>query len=67
MVCYRLLCINLGDGTLCTLSPNHNFHGENGIYQRWTANALKSKSVSEMHFPAIWRAKFTDLTNSKKT
>ena len=30
-------------------------------------NAMKSKSVPEMHFPAIWRSKFTDLANSKKT
>ena len=29
--------------------------------------ALKSKSVSEMHFPALWRSKFTDLANSNKT
>ena len=28
--------------------------------------ALKSKTVSEMHFPANWRQKFTDLANSKK-
>ena len=28
--------------------------------------ALKSKTVSEMHFPANWRHKFTDLANSKK-
>ena len=35
-VCYRLLCTNLGDGVLFTLSPNHNIHGINGVYQRWT-------------------------------
>ena len=29
--------------------------------------ALKSKSVLEMHFQAIWRSKFTDLANSGKT
>ena len=28
--------------------------------------ALKSKSMSEMHFPVIWRSKFTDLAGSKK-
>ena len=44
-----------------------NIHRENGIYQRWTTYALKSKSVSEMHFPTIWRSKFTDVANSKKT
>ena len=27
---------------------------------------LKSKSVSEMYFPMIWRSKFTDLAKSKK-
>ena len=66
-VCYQLLCTNLGDGILCTWSPSHNIHGENGDYQRWTMYALKSKSVSEMHFPVIWRSKFTDLANRKKT
>ena len=55
------------DEILCTLSPNHNVHRENGLYQKWTTYALKSKSVQEIHFPAIWRFKFTDLANSKKT
>ena len=50
------------DGILCTLSPHHN-----GVYQQWTTYALKSKSVPEMHFPAISRSKFTDLAKSKKT
>ena len=54
------------NGALCTLSPNHNIQRENGVYQRWTTYALMSKSVSEMHFPATWRSKFTDLANSKK-
>ena len=54
-----------GDGILCTLSPNPNVHRENGVYQQWTTNALKSKSVLEMHFPAIWRSKFTDLANKR--
>ena len=49
-----------------TVSPNHNTHGKNGVYQQWTTYALKSKSVSEMHIPVIWRSKFTDLVNSKK-
>ena len=52
-----------GDGILCTLSPNHNVHRENGFYQQWTTNALKSKSVLEMHFPAICRSKFNELAN----
>ena len=52
---------------MCTLSPNHNVHGENGVYQRWTTYALKSKSVSEMYFPVILMSKFNDLVNSKKT
>ena len=52
-----------GDGILCTLSRNHNAHREDGVYQQWTTNALKSKSVLEMHFPVIWRSKFTDLAN----
>ena len=26
------VCTNLGDGILCTLSPNHKIHGENGVY-----------------------------------
>ena len=51
-----------GNGILCTLSPNHNIHRENGVYQY----ALKSKSVLEMHFPAIWRSKFTVLQTVKK-
>ena len=55
------------DGILCTLSPHHNVHRENGVYQQLTTYALKSKSVPKMHFPAIWRSKFTDLANSKKT
>ena len=42
-VCYQLLCTNLGDGILCALSPNHNIHRENGVYQGWTICALKSK------------------------
>ena len=54
-----------GNGILYTLSPNHNAHREDGVYQQWTTNALKSKSVLEMHFPAIWGSKFTDL--AKKT
>ena len=55
------------DRILCTLSPHHNVYRETGVYQQWTMYALKSKSVPEMHFPAIWRSKFTDLANSKKT
>ena len=55
------------DAILCTLSPHHNVHRENGVYQQWTTYALKSKSVPEMHFTAIWKSKFTDLANSKKT
>ena len=55
------------DGILCTLSPHHNIHRENGVYQQWAMYALKSKNVPEMHFPVIWRSKFTDLANSKKT
>ena len=74
-VCYRLLCTHLGDRISCTSTPNHNIHGENGVYQRWTICAVKSKSVSEMPFPAIWRPKFqknspwcpTDSTKSKET
>ena len=66
MLCYLLLCANMGDGILCALSPDHNIHRENGVYHWWTTYSLKLKSVSEMHFPAIWRHKFTDLANSKK-
>ena len=51
----------------CNLLLNHNIHGENGFYQWWAMYALKSKSVLDMHFPTIWRFKFTDLVNSKKT
>ena len=40
-------------------------HRENGIYQQWTTYSLKSKSVSKMHFPGIWRSKFTDLAKKK--
>ena len=61
-----LLCTNLGDGILCTLSPNHNIHRINCVYQWWTTYTLKSKGVSEMHFPGIWRSKVTDFA-SKKT
>ena len=44
-------------------------HGENAIYLQWTMYSLKSKSVSKMHFPRIWRSKFADLANKtvKKT
>ena len=52
-VCYRLLCTNLGDKILCTLSSNHNIHWENGVDYWWSTYALKSKSVSEMHFRAM--------------
>ena len=55
------------DEILCTLSLNHNIHRENGVYQQWTTYTLKSKSVSEIHFPAIRRSKFTDLAKSRKT
>ena len=55
------------DGILCTLLPHHNVHRENGVYQQWTTYALKSKSVPKIHFPAIWRSKFIDLANIKKT
>ena len=41
------------DGILCTLSPHHNIHRENGVYQQWAMYALKSKNVPEMHFPVI--------------
>ena len=66
-VCYQLLCINMSDGTLYTLPPKHNIHNKNGVYQRWKTYALKSNSVSKIHFPAIWWSKFIDLANSKKT
>ena len=52
---------------MCTLSPNHNARGENGVYQWRTIYALKSKSAWEMHFPAILISIFNDLVNSKKT
>ena len=65
-VSYRLLRTSLGDGILCTLSPNHNIHEVNGIYLRWATYALKSKSVSKMHFPGIWRSKFTDFAGKKR-
>ena len=68
-VSLQLLCTNLGDEILCvcfTVSPNHNIDGKNGVYQRWTTYALKSKSVLDMHIPMIWRSKFADLVNSKK-
>ena len=42
-------------------------HRENGVYQQWTMYSLESKSVLEMHFPAIWRSKFTDLANKTVT
>ena len=57
-VCYWLVCINLDDRILFTLSPNHNIHKGNGVYQRWSKCGLRSRNVSEMHFPAIWRPKF---------
>ena len=58
-----------GDGILCTLLPNHNVHRENGAHQQQTTNVLKSKSVLEMYFSAIWGPKFIDLANKtvKKT
>ena len=31
-VCYRLLCTNLEDGTVCTLSPNQNVHSPGKWY-----------------------------------
>ena len=65
-VCYWLLYTNLGDGILCTLSPNYNIHGENSVYHWWSMCTLKSKSVSEMYLLVVWRSKFTDLANSKK-
>ena len=52
-VCYRLLCTNLGDEILCTLSSNNNIHWENGVNYWWSTYALKSKKVSEMHFRAM--------------
>ena len=58
-VCYRLLYTDLGDGISCTSSPNHNINRE-----KWCLSvmcALKSKSVSEMHFPATWRPKFQNF------
>ena len=66
-MCDQLLCTNMDDVILCTLSPNHNIHEEKGVYQRRTMYALKSKSVLEMHFPATRRSKFADSSNSKKT
>ena len=65
-VCYQLLCVKLGDAVVCSLSPNQNINEEDGVYQWWTTYPLKSKCVSKMHFPTIWRSKFTDLVNSKK-
>ena len=70
-VCYRLLCTNLEDGIMCTLSPNQHVHSlvKNGIYQQRTKYSLKSKLVSKMHFTGICRSKFTELANKtvKKT
>ena len=65
-VCYQLLCTNLGDEILCTLSSDNNIHGENSVYQWWTMYASKSKNVLEMHFSVICTSKFTDLANSRK-
>ena len=49
-----------------TVSPNHNIHGKNGVYQRWATYALKSKSVSEMHIRMIWRPNLLTLQTVKK-
>ena len=37
------------------------FIGGNSVYQRWAICPLTSKSVSEMHFPGIWRPKFQNF------
>ena len=66
-VFYQHLYISLGDGVVGSLSPNHSIHGENDVHQQWTMYLLKSKSVSKMYSPMIWRSKFTDLVNREKT
>ena len=30
----------------------------NGVCQRWSMCCLRSRNMSEIHFPAIWRPKF---------
>ena len=42
-MCDQLLCTNMDDVILCTLSPNHNIHEEKGVYQRRTMYALSQK------------------------
>ena len=37
------------------------FIGGNSVYQRWAICPLKSESVSEMHFPGIWRSNFQNF------
>ena len=45
--------------------------GGGGVGGGWCLSAMDNVcfegKVSEMYFPTIWRAKFTDLINSEKT
>ena len=50
------------DEILCNLSPSHNVHRENGVYQQWTMYALKSESAgnafsSDLEIQIYWLSK----------
>ena len=68
----QTLCTNLEDRIVCNLLTNQNVHSQGKWYSSTMDNIFfeVKKSVSKMHFPGIWRSKFTDLAkkkNSKKT
>ena len=73
-VCYWLLCTDLGDRILCTSTPNHNIHGENGVYQRWTMCVSGKKKCIRNAFSSNLETKIsknfprcpTDSTKSKE-
>ena len=59
-------CMKVDKGFACTLQY-HQTIIFNSVYQWSRTYALKPKSVLEIHISMIWRFKFTDLVNSKKT
>ena len=62
----QTLCTNLEDRIVCNLLTNQIYVHSQG---KWYSSAMDNiffevkKSVSKMHFPGIWRSKFTDLVN----
>ena len=63
-LCYRVLCTNLSDRILYTLSRNHNIYRE-----KWCLSVINNVCFEvkkcfrkKMYFPMIWRPIFQKLS-----